>query len=172
MSTHVSLDILARVHVASPCPVKWGEMRPVGEGDRVRHCDQCHLNVHNFSAMTRAEVESRLLNKQGRLCGRFYRRADGTMLTKDCPAGLAAVRARMARAASRIAAALAFLVSGSVLLAGRGREPLRDMEPFASLVRWLNPQGVVNPPVQMQVLQGDVCVMPPRAAQSPQTPGY
>ncbi len=35
--------------------------------------------------------------REGELCVRFYRRADGTMLTADCPRGLAAVRLRMRR---------------------------------------------------------------------------
>lgn len=96
-------DILGRVRVASPCPAGWDAM----EGDgRVRFCRLCSLNVYDFSEMTRAEVEALVLKTEGRLCGRLVRRADGTVLTKDCPVGLRALRARAARAAGAAFAAL------------------------------------------------------------------
>jgi hypothetical protein len=41
---------------------------------------------------------------------RFYRRADGTILTRNCPVGLSAVRRRVARVAgSALSAVVAFL---------------------------------------------------------------
>ena len=70
---------LSNVRVASPCSQKWEEM--VGD-DRLRFCSHCQLNVYNFSVMTKAEVESFLMKAEGRICGRFYQRADGTMLTQ------------------------------------------------------------------------------------------
>ncbi|HVR40948.1 MAG TPA: carboxypeptidase-like regulatory domain-containing protein, partial [Thermoanaerobaculia bacterium] len=42
-----------------------------------------------------------LVRTEGRVCARLYRRADGTVLTRDCPTGLRALRRR----ASRVAAA-------------------------------------------------------------------
>jgi Carboxypeptidase regulatory-like domain len=96
-------DILARMRVASPCPAKWDEM----EGDaRVRFCRLCSLNVYDISEMTRAEVEALVLKTEGRLCGRLTRRADGKVLTKDCPVGLRALRLRATRAAGAAFAAL------------------------------------------------------------------
>ena len=89
-------DLLRRVRVASPCAASWDRM----EGDaRVRFCRECNLNVYNLSEMTRAEAEALVARTEGRLCARFYRRADGTVLTQDCPKGLRAVRARVSRAA-------------------------------------------------------------------------
>jgi len=70
--------------------------------ERVRHCAHCSLNVYNFAEMTRDEVRELLLRTEGRVCARLYRRADGTVLTRDCPTGLRALRRR----ASRVAAAL------------------------------------------------------------------
>jgi hypothetical protein len=70
--------------------------------ERVRHCTLCSLNVYNFAEMSRDEVRELLLRTEGRVCARLYRRADGTLLTRDCPAGLRALQRR----ASRIAAAL------------------------------------------------------------------
>ena len=87
-------DFLGRVRVASPCRANWERM----EGDeRVRFCRECNLNVYNLSGMTRREAESLVAETEGRLCARFFRRADGTVLTKDCPTGLRAVRRRVAR---------------------------------------------------------------------------
>jgi hypothetical protein len=65
---------LANVRVASPCPANWDEM--VGD-ERKRFCGQCKLNVYNLSGMPRDEAENLLLNAEGRLCVRFYRRTDG-----------------------------------------------------------------------------------------------
>ncbi len=163
MSGNLSLKVLDRVRIASPCSMKWEDLHAVDSGEHVRHCDQCNLNVYNFSAMTREEAEAMVINKQGRLCAGFFQRADGTVITRDCPVGLAAVRAKAARMVSRIAAALAFLVSGGVLLGMKSREDarLRGMEPFATITRWLSPTTVVVPPVRGQMLMGDVCVMPP-----------
>lgn len=82
------------LRVASPCSAKWEEMKGT---DWMRHCTECHLNVYNFSEMTWKEVERLVASRQGRLCARFYRRADGTMLTQDCPKGLRAVVRRVSR---------------------------------------------------------------------------
>jgi len=52
------------------------------------------LNVYNFAEMTRDEVRDLLARTEGRVCARLYRRADGTVLTRDCPTGLRALRRR------------------------------------------------------------------------------
>ena len=87
-------DRLDRMRIASPCSVGWERM--VGD-DRVRFCDQCHLNVYNISEMTGKQVEALIKSTEGRLCARLFRRADGTILTQDCPVGLRAVRRRVSR---------------------------------------------------------------------------
>ena len=110
-------DLLARVRVASPCPADWEGM----EGDeRVRFCRLCDLKVYNLSEMTRAEAEALVARTEGRLCARLYRRADGTVLTKDCPRGLRAVRLRASRAAGAAFAALL-----SLFAAASGKSPQR-----------------------------------------------
>jgi hypothetical protein len=96
---------LDRVRIATPCPASWEEM--TGD-DRVRFCDQCQLNVYNLSELTRNEAESLIASTEGRLCGRFFRRPDGTVLTKDCPVGLRALRLRVSK---RVAAVFATIVS-------------------------------------------------------------
>ena len=96
---------LDRIRVASPCPVGWEQM--TGD-DRVRFCAECQLNVYNFSELTRTEAENLLRTTEGRICGRLYRRTDGTIITKDCPVGLRAVRQRAVKIAT---AAFGLLVS-------------------------------------------------------------
>jgi hypothetical protein len=85
-------DLLASLRVASPCHVSWEEM--IGD-DRVRFCSACNLSVYNFAAMTSDELQSLVANSSGRVCGRLYRRTDGSLITKDCPVGLRAVRRRI-----------------------------------------------------------------------------
>jgi hypothetical protein len=96
---------LKHVHVASPCAADWDQM--LGS-DQVRFCGQCSLNVYNLSGMRRADAEALIIRTEGRVCVRFYRRRDGSVITKDCPIGLAAVHRRLSRAAQAI---LAFLVA-------------------------------------------------------------
>lgn len=79
--------------------------------DRVRHCAECKLNVYNLSAMTRREAEELIASREGRLCVRFFRRPDGTILTRDCPVGFRAVVARVSRVAG---AALSALMSAGL----------------------------------------------------------
>lgn len=101
--TEERADLLSRMRVASPCPANWEAM----EGDeRVRFCRLCDLHVYNVSELTRSEAESLVARTGGRLCARLYRRADGTVLTKDCPTGLRAARRRAGRAAGAAFAAI------------------------------------------------------------------
>jgi len=64
--------------------------------ERARFCGQCQKNVYNLSAMTRAQIETLIREKEGKFCGRFYRRADGGLLTADCPSQVRRMRKRLA----------------------------------------------------------------------------
>jgi hypothetical protein len=98
------------IRVASPCPISWEQMT----GDnRVRFCTECRLHVYNFAELTRTEAEDLLRTTEGRLCGRLYRRADGTVITKDCPVGLRAVRRRVAKIATAVFATVVSLYSAA-----------------------------------------------------------
>jgi hypothetical protein len=71
---------LDRVQISVPCTVGWEKMT----GDnRARFCRECQRDVHNFSKLTRAEIEALLLKSKGRLCGRIERRVDGTIVTAE-----------------------------------------------------------------------------------------
>lgn len=164
MTASIALPLLDRVRVASPCSVKWGDMTPVGDGERVRHCGQCGLNVHDLSALSRAEAEALIASHLPgqRLCGRFYQRSDGTVLTRDCPIGIRAVRARVARAVLRLAAAASFLLAGISLARSRdgagNRGNLASVRPFSTLSEWV--RGRPAPPGQLMLIQGDICIPP------------
>lgn len=105
---------LDRVRVAAPCPAEWERMRG---GEQVRFCDKCSLNVYNLSAMTKRDAETLVTSTEGRLCVRFYRRADGSILTQNCPVGLQALKRRVSRVTrATVSAVLGFLAG----LAGIG----------------------------------------------------
>jgi hypothetical protein len=79
------LKVLNDVQVASPCSADWEAM----EGDeKVRFCGECRLHVFNLSAMDLEEAAEKVSQASDRLCVRFFRRHDGTILTRDCPVGL------------------------------------------------------------------------------------
>ncbi|MBV9211584.1 MAG: hypothetical protein JOZ52_13180 [Acidobacteria bacterium] len=103
-------DPLSRVKVAAPCSADWESM--IGDARR-RFCSQCELNVYNLSEMTKREAEEFLNQSEGRLCVRFYRRADGTILTQDCPVGLRAMRRRLKRIRTAIVSTVLSFLAGT-----------------------------------------------------------
>src|SRR6266513_439997 len=100
---------LNHVEIDAPCRADWDQM--IGS-EQMRFCGQCNLNVYNLSGMTRDEAESLIARNEGRLCVRFYRRADGSIITRDCPVGLRAIRERVSYWTKAMsAAALTFLAT-------------------------------------------------------------
>lgn len=99
---------LDRLRIATPCPIKWEQM--TGD-DRVRFCGHCQLNVYNISALTKGEAQALLVATEGRLCARLYRRSDGTVITKDCPVGLKALRRKVSQTAAAVFALISSLTS-------------------------------------------------------------
>ncbi len=87
-------SFLEDLRIAKPCSADWSQM--TGD-DRARFCGSCQKNVYDLRAMTRQEAEA-LLRSKGEACVRMTRRADGTVITGDCPVGVtrAAKRQRVA----------------------------------------------------------------------------
>jgi hypothetical protein len=149
------LDLDA-IRIASPCPASWDAMR----GDaRVRHCDECKKNVYDLAGLSRAEAETLLRAGEGEgICMRVARRADGRVVTGDCPVGARAARSRLARTAGR-AASLLLLALASAATGGCDRRstgilrdsPLRGKPVIGRLLEWLDPA----PP---RVYQGKVAM--------------
>jgi hypothetical protein len=95
--------------------------------ERVRFCAQCELHVFNLSAMSRAEAEHLIAGAESRLCVRFYRRRDGSIITQDCPIGLRALKLRALRIRKAVAAALfGFFAGAGGTVAVRGVGPITD----------------------------------------------
>jgi hypothetical protein len=163
---------LDQIQVASPCPASWETM--AGD-DRVRFCPQCTLNVYNLSGMSRPEAEALVQSHEGRLCVRFYRRGDGTVLTRDCPVGLQAARKRLLWIL-RVAAVLLLAVLGwaAVRIAAARDEDeaasrLRDTQPFKTLIDWVDPEAPAPPavPGPKDFIVGKMMVRPGRGGEAP-----
>lgn len=119
---------LNQISVASPCAEPWDTMR--GD-DQVRHCDRCDKNVYNISVMRLEDIAELVERKEGRMCVRFFRRTDGTILTDDCPVGVrAAVRRKLALAAAFIASIGAWMSTtfGRTCGGGIPRAPVSPYE--------------------------------------------
>jgi len=118
----------------------------------VRRCALCSLDVYDVSQMTRADAETLLAERTGRTCVRLWRRADGTVITADCPVG---VRAAWRKARWAAAAVLAAGVAAAAMFVPRGADegPLRGVRTFVN-------KRVAPPP--MPPIMGDVCEPPQR----------
>ncbi|MDP3508888.1 MAG: hypothetical protein Q8T09_12935 [Candidatus Melainabacteria bacterium] len=92
---------MKNIMIASPCTVDWNTM---DGDDSVRVCGACKHNVYDTSKLTSKEIVD-LMARDSKACLKIYRRADGTLLTEDCPFGLRTLR-RGARRVSKIAASL------------------------------------------------------------------
>ena len=100
---------LDRISVAKPCSASWGEM--TGD-ERSRLCAGCERHVYNISALTQKETRDLIASHEGkRLCIRLFKRTDGTVITSDCPKGLAAYRRRVTRFATAAFASILGLFS-------------------------------------------------------------
>jgi hypothetical protein len=162
-------DFLDEIQVASPCSVSWDAMR----GDeRVRHCDQCRLNVFNIAGMPRADALELVRKAEGRTCVRIFRRKDGTVLTADCPVGVRKLRRKVAMG---LTGALAMLVAGATFATGAApsddavpstlttrfesaKHSVRQYEPFKSLLDLIDPQ----PELDDLTMTAGVMMAPPK----------
>jgi hypothetical protein len=158
MTPFLPLPVLDSIDVAALCPVSWAEM--TGD-DRVRHCSICQQSVYNLSALTRDAAEDLVRRTEWRLCVRFFRREDGTVMTRDCPVGrLRAVRQQFAVAVS-VAAVLLLSLVGWIFGRPGGRDRARDVvdrarevEPVRRVLDWIDPPR--------PVIMGQ-CILPPAA---------
>ena len=158
---------IERLRIATPCPISWDQMT----GDnRVRFCDHCHLNVYNISELSRSEAEKLIATTEGRLCARLFRRADGTVLTKDCPVGLRALRRRVAKRTAAIFAAIVSLASVALGQQGSSKNGKTGCIPQTKITRTkstssanekaftgtvLDPIGAVIPGAKVKLINSD-----------------
>lgn len=118
---------LNKIRISSPCNVPWESMKGT---DRKRYCSQCHLNVYNISSMTHAEA-AKLVGSETAYCFSLYRRPDGTVITRDCPVGVA----RLKKYLKWSVAIIGSFLTGSVLfqqfMAKQAEEEFRRQEVYS-----------------------------------------
>jgi hypothetical protein len=143
--------------------------------DRVRFCSHCSLHVYNLSAMSRHQAEDLIAVREGRTCVRLYRRADGTVLTQDCPVGLRAWRRRLVWIGA-VAAGLLVAVIGitaAVLGSAAARRGDDGNNPTVSVIQqiknWLFPSPP-PPVVGMMVPVAPPPIPPPPEPEPPPVP--
>ncbi len=134
------------VRVAAPCPAEWEKM--VGD-ERMRYCGQCSLHVYNLSGMTKREAETLVANAEGSLCVRYYSRADGSILTRNCPVGLRALKQRVTRIAGATLSAVLGFFAGLGLVPGTGRAPVQPTMGTMAMPAERN----LTPPVEITPLR-------------------
>jgi hypothetical protein len=76
------------------------------------------MNVYNLSNMTKKDAEALILSTEGRLCVRYYHRADGTILTDNCPVGLRALKRRVSGLSRAAVSSVLSFFAGMAVLAG------------------------------------------------------
>jgi hypothetical protein len=140
---------LELIQIASPCTADWDAM--AGD-ERMRHCSQCNLNVFNLSDMTRDEATAFVAAREGRTCVRMFKRSDGTVITRDCPVGIAAVRAKFVRLTLATVGLLVAL--SATALAAISRAPvIRNYLSQGKLDR-------LHQKNQVHMVQGGICPPP------------
>jgi hypothetical protein len=82
--------------IPAPCEADWESM--IGN-ERVRFCEHCNLHVTNLSTLTRQEAMRLVSRSEGRLCVRFVKRVDGSVVTKQLPQKLHQIGRRVSRIA-------------------------------------------------------------------------
>ena len=156
--------VLENIRIAMPCAADWDDM---SGDDRVRFCGKCEKNVYNLSAMSREEGEALVREKEGRLCVRLYQRADGTVITNDCPVGQrrARLRARVWASISGAAASMALVLG---LFGGRARADLTvdgkkntGKKPDVTVRVMGGAVAVAEPPPKHPPLMGKIAIKPP-----------
>jgi hypothetical protein len=161
------LPVLENVRIASPCSASWDDM--VGD-DKVRFCGNCAKDVFNLSAMTRDEAQLLLASRGSSMCARLYKRADGTVLTADCPVGVKRKRVRRIAAVAIGTGALAS--AGAVITAGTrpAHTTMGEVTPVATEMGTAVPViGSVAPPaIEPLPLTGRGAVPQKAVPQKPQ----
>lgn len=140
-------ELLNNVRIASPCSADWEKM--VGD-ERVRHCNQCNLNVYNLSALSGIEAHDLVAKHEGRLCLRFYHRKDGTILTRNCSVGLKIVIRRV----SRVAGIALSAAMSAVPLAAQGatQPPAHTVQADSGVeIQVVDVHGLVCPGVNVEL---------------------
>lgn len=159
MTNEIMLD---KVRIASPCTASWDSM----EGDdRARFCRSCSKHVYNFSAMNSDEVTQLIKRNEGKLCARFYRRRDGTMLTADCPTGRKRQRRRdffgLCLGVLGLGAAYWGMATATGGVGNGSSYSVTFLQRMESKIKMVFSSGLKRPVTGQTAIMGDVCYPPP-----------
>lgn len=165
---------LDTLKIASPCHEKWEDM--VGD-ERTRYCGKCQKDVHNISALARAEAEAFLESVASSVCVRMYKRSDGTVLTADCPVGVRKKRVKRLFLAT-VGGGLAAVASAVAFWRYEETTVMGAMEPVAMGVTAIPevtgqataPAPTFATPPQAEPSYHMMGAMPPRHIQPPKKP--
>lgn len=163
-----------RLKVASPCTADWNAM----EGDdRCRFCSLCQKNVYNLEGFSRTEIRELTGSQGGPICARFFQRADGTVLTANCPVGAADGRRRIRKRITALAFA-GFIAAGIANFARASSSETKADSPLL-VSMWINELkqflGFAVPttvPPDEEILMGEICIPepPPEVPESEPAP--
>ncbi|MDR3615456.1 MAG: hypothetical protein P4L53_17995 [Candidatus Obscuribacterales bacterium] len=106
-------SFLNDIQIASPCPVSWGDMAPTSE-DAKRFCGNCRKHVYSIDRLSANEARELILGacaNNSSVCVRLFKRADGTIITDDCPVGLRRIRNTWRQLKTAVASAVLFIVA-------------------------------------------------------------
>lgn len=150
-----------RLKVASPCSADWDSM----EGDdQCRFCSLCQKNVYNLAGLGDAESRQLIEDKGGKVCVRFYRRQDGTVLTSNCPVGAADGRRRIRKRVTALAFA-GFVAAGIWNVARQAASSQTETSRELVVDRWIEDfRQLIGLParntisVPVEPLMGEVCL--------------
>jgi hypothetical protein len=162
-----TLPLLENIAIAAPCSASWDEM--VGD-DRIRFCGHCEKNVYNLSALPREEAEALVGARDSKMCVRLYKRADGTVLTSDCPVGVKRRRRRRAVAGvvggGMLAAAAASMFTRPMAYQG---DPMPAVQGSAVMMGAPPPTPAVDPTATATATEMGklVAPMPPKGPKAP-----
>jgi len=154
-----------RLKVASPCDANWETMT----GDEAkRFCSLCKKDVYELSNMSLEEVEM-LLAAQSTMgiCGRFYQRSDGTLITSDCSIGKAKKRKKQRVTIMAGATAALAIYGGHNLYAGdsvsnKGEiAPIEDVEPVYRQMEDFGEMTMGDVAIEEKAIKGEVMMKPP-----------
>jgi hypothetical protein len=160
---------LSKLKVASPCRESWSDMTGA---DQVRHCTRCDKDVFNLSEMNAADAEALLARHGTAPCVRFFRRADGTVKTKDCPDRRPLIAGAIAASVIAAAGLAAAGVSAMATMGAPDRPAiLITPEPPPMPTMGLLAPAPEPPPVimgEMMVEMGDVAAPAPEPTVEPE----
>lgn len=126
--------------------------------DQIRFCDHCNLQVHNISAMSRADAMRLVERSQGRLCVRYYRDGAGQLLTAKALPRQTAPPAlyQLGRRVSRLAAG-AFGATLS-LSSAVAQSPIAQNQPASS--QGISPVDNLNSSIVGRITDPNGAVIP------------